>query len=98
LDNLVQIGHNSELGMFCIMAGNSGLAGSVKLGNGVMIGGSASIRDHTTIGDRAVMGAGSGATGEVAAGKPLWGYPGLEARDTLKQWAIMKRLLNESKK
>ena len=98
IDNLVQIGHNSELGMFCIMAGNSGLAGSVKLGNGVMIGGSASIKDHTTIGDRAVIGAGSGVTGDVEAGKTMLGYPALEARDTLKQWAIMKRLLNESKK
>ena len=51
IDNLVQIGHNSKLGKFCIMAGNSGLAGSVTLGNGVIIGGSASIKDHTTIGD-----------------------------------------------
>jgi UDP-3-O-[3-hydroxymyristoyl] glucosamine N-acyltransferase len=42
IDNLVQIGHNSKLGKFCIMAGNSGLAGSVTLGNGVIIGGSAS--------------------------------------------------------
>ena len=98
IDNLVQIGHNCELGMFCIMAGNSGLAGSVKLGNGVIIGGSASIKDHTTIGDFAVIGAGSGVTGDVAAGKTMLGYPALEARDTLKQWAIMKRFLNESKK
>lgn len=98
IDNLVQIGHNSELGMFCIMAGNSGLAGSVKLGNGVIIGGSASIKDHTTIGDRAVIGAGSGVTGDVEAGKTMLGYPALEARDTLKQWAFMKRMLNESKK
>lgn len=93
IDNLVQIGHNSELGMFCIMAGNSGLAGSVKLGNGVIIGGSASIKDHTTIGDRAVIGAGSGVTGDVAAGKTMLGYPALEARDTLKQWAILKRMV-----
>lgn len=48
IDNLVQIGHNSKLGKFCIMAGNSGLAGSVTLGNGVIIGGSASIKDHIT--------------------------------------------------
>lgn len=98
IDNLVQIGHNSELGMFCIMAGKSGLAGSVKLGNGVVIGGSASIKDHTTIGDRAVIGAGSGVTGDVEAGKTMLGYPALEARDTLKQWAFVKRLLKENNK
>ncbi len=98
IDNLVQIGHNSKLGKFCIMAGNSGLAGSVTLGNGVIIGGSASVKDHTTIGDRAVIGAGSGVTGNVEAGKTMLGYPALEARDTLKQWAILKSLLKESRK
>jgi UDP-3-O-[3-hydroxymyristoyl] glucosamine N-acyltransferase len=51
------------------MAGNSGLAGSVTLGNGVIIG-SASIKDHTTIGDGAIVGAGSGVTGDIPAEKP----------------------------
>jgi UDP-3-O-[3-hydroxymyristoyl] glucosamine N-acyltransferase len=97
IDNLVQIGHNSKLGKFCIMAGNSGLAGSVTLGNGVIIGGSASIKDHATIGDGAIVGAGSGVTGDIPAGKTMLGYPAVEARDALKQWAILKRLVNESK-
>jgi UDP-3-O-[3-hydroxymyristoyl] glucosamine N-acyltransferase len=97
IDNLVQIGHNSKLGNFCIMAGNSGLAGSVTLGNGVIIGGSASIKDHTTIGDGAIVGAGSGVTGDIPAGKTMLGYPAVEARDALKQWAILKRLVSQSK-
>ena len=98
IDNLVQIGHNSQLGKFCIMAGNSGLAGSVTLGNGVIIGGSASIKDHTTIGDGAIVGAGSGVTGDIPAGKTMLGYPAVEARDALKQWAILKRMVCDSKK
>lgn len=98
IDNLVQIGHNSILGNFCIMAGNSGLAGSVTLGNGVVIGGSASIKDHSTIGDGAVIGAGSGVTGDVDAGATMLGYPALEARDTLKQWAYVKRITKERSK
>ena len=97
IDNLVQIGHNSKLGRFCIMAGNSGLAGSVTLGNGVIIGGSASIKDHTTLGDGAIVGAGSGVVGDVAAGKTVLGYPAVDARDALKQWAILKRLVEDSK-
>jgi UDP-3-O-[3-hydroxymyristoyl] glucosamine N-acyltransferase len=96
IDNLVQIGHNSKLGRFCIMAGNSGLAGSVTLGNGVIIGGSASIKDHTTIGDGAIVGGGSGVTGDIPAGKMMLGYPAVEARDALKQWAILKRLVKDS--
>lgn len=92
IDNLVQIGHNSVLGKFCIMAGSSGLAGSVTLGDGVIIGGSASIKDHSTIGSGAVIGAGSGVIGDVPAGKTYLGYPALEARTTLKQWATLKRI------
>ena len=98
IDNLVQIGHNSKLGMFCIMAGNSGLAGSVTLGNGVIIGGSASIKDHTTIGDGAIIGAGSGVAADVPAGKTVLGYPAIDAKDALRQWAILKRMVNDSKK
>lgn len=98
IDNLVQIGHNSKLGRFCIMAGHSGLAGSVTLGDGVIIGGSASIKDHTTLGSGATIGAGSGVVSDVPAGKTVLGYPAVEARDALKQWAILKRLVNDSKK
>jgi len=92
IDNLVQIGHNSILGKFCIMAGHSGLAGSVTLGNGVIIGGSASIRDHVTIGDGATIGAGSGVMANVPAGKIMLGYPAVESRNALKQWALLKRM------
>ena len=98
IDNLVQIGHNSKLGKFCIMSGNSGLAGSVTLGDGVMIGGSASIKDHLTIGDGAIVGAGSGVAADVEAGKVVLGYPAVDARDALKQWAILKRLVKDSNK
>lgn len=95
IDNLVQIGHNSVLGKFCIMAGNSGLAGSVTLGDRVTVGGSASIKDHTKIGDGATVGAGSGVTGDVKAGKVVLGYPAVDAREALKQWAILKKLVKE---
>lgn len=98
IDNLVQIGHNSKLGRFCIMAGHSGLAGSVTLEDGVVIGGSASIKDHTTIGAGATVGAGSGVTCDVPAGKVVLGYPAIAAKDALRQWAILKRLVNETRK
>jgi UDP-3-O-[3-hydroxymyristoyl] glucosamine N-acyltransferase len=95
IDNLVQIAHNSIMGRSCIMAGHSGLAGSVTLGDGVMIGGSASIKDHTTINSGATVGAGSGVVGDVAAGKTVLGYPAQDARDMLKQWVVLRRFAKE---
>jgi UDP-3-O-[3-hydroxymyristoyl] glucosamine N-acyltransferase len=92
IDNLVQIGHNSVLGKCCIMAGSSGLAGSVTLGDGVIIGGSASIKDHTTIHAGATVGAGSGVISDVAAGKTVLGYPAQDSREMLKQWVALRRL------
>jgi UDP-3-O-[3-hydroxymyristoyl] glucosamine N-acyltransferase len=92
IDNLVQIGHNCILGRSCIMAGNSGLAGSVTLGDGVIIGGSASIKDHTTLHSGAVIGAGSGVMGDVEAGKTVLGYPACDSREMLKQWVALRKL------
>lgn len=93
IDNLVQIAHSSVMGRFCIMAGHSGLAGSVTLGDGVIIGGSASIKDHTTIHSGATVGAGSGVMNDVAAGAAVLGYPAQDAREMLKQWASVRRLV-----
>lgn len=74
------------------MAGHSGLAGSVTLGDGVIIGGSASIKDHTTIESGATVGAGSGVMNNVAAGKTVLGYPATDSREMLKQWVALRKL------
>ncbi|WP_308993263.1 UDP-3-O-(3-hydroxymyristoyl)glucosamine N-acyltransferase [Mariniflexile litorale] len=95
IDNLVQVAHNSIMGRSCIMAGHSGLAGSVTLGDGVIIGGSASIKDHTTIHSGATVGAGSGVVGDVAAGKTVLGYPAQDARDMLKQWVALRQFMKK---
>ena len=93
IDNLVQVAHNSVMGRSCIMAGHSGLAGSVTLGDGVIIGGSASIKDHTTIHSGATVGAGSGVIGDIAAGKTVLGYPAQDAKEMLRQWVAVRRLV-----
>ena len=43
-------------------------------------------------------GAGSGVAADVEAGKVVLGYPAVDAREALKQWAILKRLVKESNK
>ena len=95
IDNLVQIAHNCIMGRSCIMAGHSALAGSITLGDGVIIGGSASIKDHTTVHSGATVGGGSGVFGDVEAGKTVLGYPAQDARDMLKQWVAMRRLVKK---
>lgn len=92
IDNLVQIGHNSKMGRSCIMAGASGLAGSVTLGDGVVIGGGSCISDHVTLGNGVQVGGGSGVMSDFTDGKKILGYPAVEARDMLKQWVALRNL------
>ncbi len=97
IDNLVQIGHNSRMGRCCIMAGASGLAGSVTLGDGVMVGGGACISDHVTLGNGVMVGGGSGVMSDFGDGKKVLGYPAAESKDMLKQWVVLRKLAKESK-
>lgn len=90
LDNLVQIGHNSKTGRSCLMAGSSGLAGSVTLGDGVIIGGGTCVSDHITVGNGVLIGGMSGVISDVEDGKKILGYPAVDARDCLRQWAYLK--------
>ena len=97
IDNLIQIGHNSVMGRCCIMAGASGLAGSVTLGDGVVIGGGACISDHVTLGNGVQVGGMSGVINNFPDGAKLMGYPAIDARDAMKQWVILRKLVKESK-
>ncbi|MBW1693798.1 MAG: UDP-3-O-(3-hydroxymyristoyl)glucosamine N-acyltransferase [Deltaproteobacteria bacterium] len=92
IDNLVQIAHNCKLGRSCVMAGQSGLAGTVTLGDDVMMGGGARVKDHVTIGDKVKLGGNAGAISDVAPGKTLLGVPADDYRQTLRLWAAQKQL------
>ena len=92
IDNLVQIAHNCKLGRCCVMAGQSGLAGSVTLGDGVIMGGGARVKDHITIGDGVKLGGNAGVMNDVEPGKTLLGVPADDHRKTLRLWAAQKQL------
>ncbi len=51
LDNLVQIGHNVQIGKNNIIISQSGVAGSAKTGSNVVLGGQAGIIGHIEIAD-----------------------------------------------
>ena len=55
IDNQVHIGHNCIIDDFCILAGQVGLSGSVKLEKNVVMGGDVSIKDNITIGENSII-------------------------------------------
>jgi UDP-3-O-[3-hydroxymyristoyl] glucosamine N-acyltransferase len=92
IDNLVQIAHNCKLGRSCVMAGQSGLAGSVTLGDGVIMGGRAIVSDHVNVGAGAKLGGNAGVVSDVSPGKTLLGIPADDYRQTLRLWASLKKI------
>jgi UDP-3-O-[3-hydroxymyristoyl] glucosamine N-acyltransferase len=92
IDNLVMIGHGSQLGPGCLLAAQVGLAGSMRLGAGVMMGGQAGASGHFVIGDGAQIAAQSGVHREVPAGAVYGGYPAIEVRRWRRVSTAMVRL------
>jgi UDP-3-O-[3-hydroxymyristoyl] glucosamine N-acyltransferase len=92
IDNLVQIGHNVQLGEGCILVGQSGVAGSARLGRLVTLAAQAGISGHLEIGDGAVVGPQAGVKDDVAAGQTVLGAPAIPALEFARQVAALKLL------
>ena len=65
IDNLVQIGHNCDVGADSVLSGQVGLGGSTIVGKGVMVGGQAGLKGHITVGDGVMIAGGAGVTSSV---------------------------------
>lgn len=92
LDNLIQIGHNVEIGEHTVMAAQVGVAGSTKIGSHNQIGGQVGFAGHIKVGDNNKFGAQSGVPKGVGDGKMLIGSPAINATDFAKQVVYIKKL------
>ncbi|MGA2092630.1 MAG: UDP-3-O-(3-hydroxymyristoyl)glucosamine N-acyltransferase [Sedimentisphaerales bacterium] len=92
IDNLVQIAHNVIIGKCCLIAGQSGMGGSVKIGDGVVLAGAVGIIDNIEIGDAAIVGARSFVIKSIEPGMHVLGSPSIEHKEALRVWAGTQRL------
>ena len=77
IDNLVQIGHNVEMGKGCLIVAQVGISGSTRLGDYVVMGGKAGISGHLNVGDGAQIAGGAGVVKDLDAGAKVAGYPSM---------------------
>lgn len=92
IDNLVQIGHNVQMGRGCVLAGQAGIAGSTRLGDFVIIAGQGGLAGHLTIGSGARIGAKAGVMRDVAPGETVIGFPAVPQKKFFRQIAALQRL------
>src|SRR5215813_141862 len=92
LDDLVLVGHASQVGANAMLCGQVGLAGSTKIGDGCILAGQVGTAGHLTIGNGSVVTAKSGIPNDIPAAALYSGYPAVENRQWLKTQAALNRL------
>jgi UDP-3-O-[3-hydroxymyristoyl] glucosamine N-acyltransferase len=75
VDNLVQIGHNAEIGAHSLICGQAGVAGSAVIGRRVTMAGQSGVADHVTVGDEVILAARALATRDIAEPVVHYGFP-----------------------
>ena len=92
LDNLVQVGHNCELGPHVLLCAQVGLAGSTRIEEGAVLAGQVGVAGHCTIGRGAIVTAQSGTHGDLEPGRVYSGSPAFEHGQWLRSTAVFARL------
>lgn len=92
LDNLIQIGHNVQIGENTVSSAQTGIAGTSKVGRNCFLAGQVGIADHVTIGDRVQVGSKSGIDKNVPDGEIRFGYPALPGMQYHRSAAVFKTL------
>ncbi len=91
VDNLVQVGHNTKIGKFSILCGQTGVAGSCEIGNNVVLGGNSGVSDHIKIVDNARFAAKSGVIFDITEKGDYGGHPAIP----MQRWRRVVTLLNK---
>lgn len=92
IDNLVQIGHNCEIGAYSIIVSQTGISGSSKLGRNVVMGGQSATAGHLEIGDFATIAARGAATKSLKGGQIYSGVPAMEHKKWLRIQAMLSKM------
>ncbi|MDR2388010.1 MAG: UDP-3-O-(3-hydroxymyristoyl)glucosamine N-acyltransferase [Deltaproteobacteria bacterium] len=72
IDNLVQIGHNCQIGRDCVVVSQVGAAGHSQVGDRVFLLGQSGLNHGAKVGHDAIISGQSGVLGQVPPGKNVW--------------------------
>ena len=92
MDNMVHIGHDTVIGRNCLFAAQVGIAGVVNVEDEVILWGQVGVQKDLTIGRGAVVLGQSGLAKSLKGGITYFGSPVREAREKMKELALIKQL------
>ena len=92
IDNLVQVGHGSQVGEDALLCSQVGLAGSTEIGKRVILTGQVGVVGHCKVGDGAIVTPQSGVAHDIPAGALVSGAPAVDHRTWLKYSALLPKL------
>jgi UDP-3-O-[3-hydroxymyristoyl] glucosamine N-acyltransferase len=92
IDNLVQVGHGSQVGEDALLCSQAGLGGSTEIGNRVILTGQVGVVGHCKVGDDAIVTPQSGVANDVPAKALVSGAPAVDHKLWLKYSAILPKL------
>ncbi len=92
IDNLVQVAHNVIIGRNCVIAAQTGIAGSSEIGDNVTIGGQAGITGHISIGNNVIIAAQSGVSSNVKDYEVISGSPAFSIKEWRNSVVLFKKL------
>jgi UDP-3-O-[3-hydroxymyristoyl] glucosamine N-acyltransferase len=92
LDNQVHVGHDTIIGANCLFAAQVGIAGCVTIEDNVILWGQVGVQKDLTIGAGAVVLGQSGVPKSLEGGRTYFGSPTQDAREKMKELALVKRL------
>jgi UDP-3-O-[3-hydroxymyristoyl] glucosamine N-acyltransferase len=92
IDNLVMIAHNNQIGENCLIASQTGVAGSCEIGDRVVMAGQVGVADHLKVGNDAILMAKTGLIRDVEEKTVLMGYPGMPKRQAFQNYMYINKL------
>lgn len=98
IDNLVQIGHNVQVGRGSILVAQSGVAGSTILEDFVALGAQAGVAGHLRVGQGAQLAAQSGVMRDIPAGQRVAGAPAIPVREFFRLVSLWHRQIRSKGK
>jgi UDP-3-O-[3-hydroxymyristoyl] glucosamine N-acyltransferase len=92
IDNLVQIGHNVNIGKGAVIVAQAGISGSTIIGDQVMIAAQAGVTGHLNIGKGARIGAQAGVMADLEAGAEVVGSPAQPVKAFFREVVTLRKL------